>query len=172
MNFIVVGADASSAFAEAPAPVAPLYVVVNQPFRESWKKKGRGDIPKGWVIPVKHALQGHPESPRLWARMIDDIITTDIRLKPYTHEPCLYEGTIKDQKVLFLRQVDDFAISCADVDLANDIIDRIGDKLSAPMKKLGIIYQYNDLDIEQGSDYIKLHRSTYIKKILSNHGWL
>lgn len=55
-GMIVMRADASNAFAEAPPPKAPLYVVVDQPFREWWKSKGRGDIEKGWVLPVKYAL--------------------------------------------------------------------------------------------------------------------
>lgn len=105
LGFIVVDADTSNAFAEAPAPVAPLYVVVDQQFRDWWRSKGHGDIPKGYDIPVKHALQGHPESPQLWAKAIDDIIRTEIGLQPCTHEPYLYSGTVNNQHVLFFRQV-------------------------------------------------------------------
>ena len=81
-NMLVIGADASNAFAEAPAPKAPLYVIVDQQFREWWASKGRGDIPIGWVLPVQHALQGHPESPRLWAELIDKIIHEKVNLQP------------------------------------------------------------------------------------------
>lgn len=62
---LVLGADASNAFAEAPAPKAPLYVIVDQQFREWWRQQVQEDIPEGWVLPVKHALQGHLDSPRL-----------------------------------------------------------------------------------------------------------
>lgn len=33
-NFVTIGADATNAFAEAPPPKAPLYVTVDEPFRE------------------------------------------------------------------------------------------------------------------------------------------
>lgn len=102
-GMIVMGADASNAFAEAPPPKAPLYVVVDQQFREWWKSKVRGEIEKSWVLPVKHALQGHPESPQLWAAMIDKIIREDVGQEPCTHEPCLYHGYVEGKQVLFLR---------------------------------------------------------------------
>ena len=62
-NFVVIGADASNAFAEAPPPQAPLYVTIDKPYREWWKSKNRPPIPEGYVLRVKGALQGHPESP-------------------------------------------------------------------------------------------------------------
>ena len=65
LQMIVLGADASNAFAEAPPPKAPLYVEIDQQFRDWWASKGRKPIPKGYVLPVQHALQGHPESSRL-----------------------------------------------------------------------------------------------------------
>lgn len=40
------------------------------------------------------------------------------------------------------------------------------------MKKLGIVNRYNGLDAKQCNDYVKIHSATYIRKILSNHGWL
>ena len=30
---------------------------------------------------------------------------------------------------------------------------------------------YNDVDINQTTDYIKIHSTTYLKKILENHDW-
>ena len=171
-NMIVMGADASNAFAEAPAPKAPLYVTVDKQFREWWALKGRGDIPLGYVLPVNHALQGHPESPRLWAELIDSIIRTKVNLQPCKHEPCLYSGEVDGKKVLFLRQVDDFAVACEDPNISNKVIDLISTELSAPMHKLGVITRYNGVDVLQTHDYLKLHNKTYITKILENHGWL
>ena len=48
LGLIVIGADASNAFAEDPALKAPLYVVVDQQFREWWRSKVRGNIPRGY----------------------------------------------------------------------------------------------------------------------------
>ena len=35
----VIGADASNAFAEAPPPVSPLYMLIDDQFRNWWTKK-------------------------------------------------------------------------------------------------------------------------------------
>ena len=87
---------------------------------------GRPPIPKGYVIPIQKALQGHPESPRLWHQHIHNILIKDEGFKCCTHEPCLYfkreeqtktednpevytKKTANDGFVLVLRQVDDFS---------------------------------------------------------------
>ena len=64
-NFVTVGADAANAFAEVPPPVAPLYVYVDEQYRE-WHRERNPDakpIPHGYVMRAKRALQGHPELP-------------------------------------------------------------------------------------------------------------
>jgi hypothetical protein len=75
-NFITIGADASNTFAEAPPPKEPLYVTIDQQYRDWYMERypDKPPIPKHYVLPVKGALQGHPESPRLWAQLIDKII--------------------------------------------------------------------------------------------------
>ena len=169
---IVIGTDASNAFGEAPAPKAPLYVTVDKPFREWWQAQGRGTIPPGYVLPVKHALQGHPESPRLWAKHIDAIIQQHIGLIPTTHEPCLYHGTYKGFEILFLRQVDDFTVASTNVDICHDIINHISEHLTEKMKILGVVDRYNGVQVDQTTDYIKIHNTDYITKILQRHNWL
>ena len=62
MHNIVLGADASNAFAEAPAPVAPLYMKLDTQFHAWWRSKGRDPIPDGYGVRVHKAIQGHPES--------------------------------------------------------------------------------------------------------------
>ena len=62
---IVVGADASNAFGEAPPPCAPLYMKLDSQFHTWWKSLGRKPIPDGYGVKVHKAMQGHPESPRL-----------------------------------------------------------------------------------------------------------
>ena len=171
-DLVVVGADASNAFAEAPTPKAPLFVTVDTPFREWWNSLGRTPIPKGFVLPVRHALQGHPESPRLWAEFIDNIIQKEVGLKPTTHEPCLYHGVIDGQRVILLRQVDNFAVASTNTQICNKVIDHISKSPTAPMKKLGLIDDFNGVQIQQHQQYIKLHNSKYIKQILDKHEWL
>ena len=64
-NHIVYGADATNVFAKDPPLATPLYATINKKYREWWEiKMGRPPIPRGYVLPVNHALQGHLESPR------------------------------------------------------------------------------------------------------------
>ena len=176
MNSTTIGADATNAFAEAPPPVAPLFVRIDQQYRDWYAHTfpHKPPIPPNYTLPVKGALQGHPESPRLWEKLIDKIIK-NLNLTPCTHEPCLYfsdnyNGTGK--KVLFLRQVDDFAIACEDEQLATQVIQDINSKMTISVKKLGQIERFNGMDILQTRDYVKIYNKTYIEKILLRHKWL
>ena len=175
-NFITIGADASNAFAEAPAPVAPLYVYVDEQFRQWYRARypNRKEIPPGFVLRVKKALQGHPESPRLWAQLIDKIIH-QLNLNHCKHEPNLYftndyRGTGKT--VLFMKQVDDFAVSCEDRETAQAVILAINEKMTIDVKELGLLTRFNGVDVTQTRHYIKLSNAVYIQKILKNHPWL
>ena len=175
-NYITIGTDASNAFAEAPAPIALLYVTIDQPYCDWYSNKypNKPPIPKDYVLPVKGALQGHPESARLWAMLIDKV-TKQLNLKACTHEPCLYytdNYNNTGKKVLFLRQVDDFAVSCKDKTTALDVIEKINKKMTINVKQLGIISRYNGVDILQTRNFIKLHNQTYINKILQRHDWI
>ena len=170
-GYVAVGADASNAFAEAPPPKAPLYVYADQPFREWWKDNGHGEIPSGHVLRVHHAIQGHPEAPRLWSTFIDNILQEKLNLKPSTHEPCLYRGSYQGQEILFLRQVDDFAVSSKDPATCNKLIQELDTYLKEPLKNEGIINRFNGTEIEQTQQYIKIHNTQYIQKIIENHGW-
>ena len=165
-NHIVIGADASNAFAEAPAPIAPLYMTLDAQYHSWWRSKGRPPIPDGYGVRVLKAIQGHPESPRLWANLINRIIT-DMGFKPCKHEPCLYHHPCyKGHEIYFLRQVDDFAISTTNSDIAHEIINTIDQHMTIKVKPLGIINRFNGIDVEQSRQYIKLSNATYINKIL------
>ena len=172
LNYIVRGADASNAFAEAAPPKIPLYVRVDKPYREWYKARYNKDIPDGYVLPVHRALQGHPEAPRSWGKLIDRIIRTKIKLRPTTHEPCLYSGTFNGKNVLFLRQVDDFAVAAEDNSTCQAVITAINDELSIEIKDLGQLTRYNGVDVIQSRDYIKLANETYVEKVLEEHSWL
>ena len=71
----------------------------------------REPIPLGYVIPIKHALQGHKRSPRLWDKHISKIIIDEMGFKATTHEPCLYyKHDAVDGLLLICRPVDDFCV--------------------------------------------------------------
>ena len=175
-NFVTIGADASNAFAEAPAPKAPLYVSADRPYREWYKARypEAPPLPKNHVLPVQGALQGHPESPRLWSKLIDKIIQ-QLNLQPCTQEKNLYytnNYNNQGKTVLLLRQVDDFAVACEDEATASTVISDINSKMTIDVKKLGRISRFNGMDILQTRRYVKLFNETYINKILLRHPWL
>jgi hypothetical protein len=59
-----IGAATGNAFAEAPAPIQPFYMAIDEQFRTWWTEcLGKDPIPEEFVLPVNHALQGHPEAP-------------------------------------------------------------------------------------------------------------
>ena len=98
-------------------------------------------------------------------------------MTPCTHEPNLYYSSnyknSTDKRVLFLlRQVDDFAISCKDEALCEQVINDINDKMTIDISKLGMILRFNGVDVLQTRHYIKLYNCTYIRKILANHAWI
>jgi len=168
-NMLIFGSDVSNAFAEAPPPKQGFYVRPDRAFHEWWvNHKKRPPLPPGHVIPILSAMQGHPESPRLWEKHADDILQ-GLGLKPTVHEPCLYSGLIAGQRVIFKRQVDDFAIAAPDERTANILLDMIDDQLSIPLKRQGLLDMFNGIDVIQTRDYVKIDCHTYINKFCAKY---
>ena len=114
------------------------------------------DIPPGFVLCDKKALQGHLESLRLWAKLIDHIIRA-LNLCPCAHEPNLYftndyNGTGKI--VLFMKQVDDFCVSCKDRDTAKSVNAAINDTMTIDIKELGLNSRCNGVEVTQTCPFI------------------
>jgi hypothetical protein len=164
-NLLIYGADVSNAFAEAPPPKQGFFIRPDRAFHEWWNHhKKRPPIPPGHVVPILSAMQGHPESPRLWEKHADEILR-EIGLTPTIHEPCLYSGTINGKHVLFMRQVDDFAIASPDEQTSDILMDLIDDKLKIPIKRQGYLDMYNGIDVLQTRYYIKISVSTFVSKV-------
>jgi hypothetical protein len=113
-------------------------------------------------------MQGHPESPRLWEKHADAILQ-ELGLTPTTHEPCLYSGIIAGKRVIFKRQVDDFAIAAPDEKTANILLDMLDDKLRIPLKRQGLLDMFNGMDVTQTRDYVKIDCHTYINKFCEKY---
>ena len=83
-------------------------------------------------------------------------------------------------KQLFLRQVDNFLLACNSEQAAKDIFKAIGkaiqfdaenrDKI-IPFVFLGVVKDYNGVDIKQFKDYIEMSCANYIQRLLKLHGW-
>jgi hypothetical protein len=172
---LAMGADAGNAFAEAPPTTEPFYMRIDDQFREWWTEHlGRPPIPHGHVLPVNHALQGHPEAPRLWEKHIHGILVNDLKFTPTTHEKCLYSRRPHDapeELQMILRQVDDFSVSAAKQTTCQEIIKLIGSHLTVPLNDLGIIRKFNGVNIQQTRWFVKISCEDYILKILMHHQW-
>ncbi len=168
-NLIVYGADVSNTFAEAPPPKQGFYICPDKAFHEWWTiHKCHSPIPPGHMIPILSAMQGHPESPQLWEKNADAILR-DLGLTPTVHEPCLYSGVINDKWVIFMRQVDDFAIGAPNAHTADVLLDMLDDQLTIPIKRQGHLDMYNGIDILQTRHYIPLSCTSFINKICEKY---
>ena len=52
---IVFGVDASNALTDAPSPKAPLYMIIDQQYRDWYRHAKNEIIPEGYGIKVKRA---------------------------------------------------------------------------------------------------------------------
>ena len=148
-------------------------MTIDASFKAWWETVlKRPPIIVGHVLPVHHALQGYPESPRLRATMIDCILTgPTLNFRSTTHKPCLYCGEIDGIPVDLLRQVDDFSVACLTQAIANKIFSLIQADLKQSLKLLDLITMYNGLDIHQTKRFFKVSCATYLRKILEGYGW-
>jgi hypothetical protein len=168
-NLLVFGADVSNAFAEAPPMKQGFYIRPDKAFNNWWvQHKKRTLIPTGQVIPVLSAMQGHPESPRLWEKHANAILQ-ELGLTPTVHEPCLYLGNVAGKWVIFKRQVDDFAIAAPEEKTADILLDLIDNQLTIPLKRQGLLDMFNGVDVVQTWDYIKISCQTYINKFFEKY---
>lgn len=172
-GLVVIGADVSNAFAEAPPPADPLYLFIDEAYKEWWTEHLKlPPIPNHCkVVRVHNAIQGHPESPRLWEKHIHHILQQE-KMKPATHERCLYVGQTPGTQILFLRQVDDFAAAATTEELATNLFQKINSCLRINLKILGRVDRFNGMDIHQTRDYIKITCERYLHKMLKAHNWL
>ena len=163
---LVFGSDAVNAFAEAPPPKSPVYLKTDEAYRNWYNHKYNVTLSPSTYVRVFQAIQGHPESPRLWQKHIDSILSK-IGFKSTTHEPCIYILHTPTETIYMLRQVDDFAIACDDESTAVYYWDQLDEYLKEPLKReKGLLTRHNGIDIEQTRHGIKTHCKTYLQKII------
>ena len=61
-----------------------------------------------------------------------------------------------------------FALGCDSEETAEKIWKLIDSKMSAPLKREGLLHRFNGIDIKQTKDFIRVNCSTYLNKILKN----
>ena len=176
-GYRVYGGDAEDAYAHSPPPERPTYVSIDDAYADWYEHKHGIKLDRSLVLPVLHALQGHPESGRLWEMHINGILR-DLGFAPTTHDRAIYSATIDGQIILLLRQVDDFALASPSENIAKDVYTSVGKRLQLPseakppFKCFGMIDDFNGVDIHQTSTAIEISCSRHIERVLKTHGWL
>ena len=126
-----------------------------------------------WLC-YSHSEKGHPEGPQLWHKHIHGIMLDVLDFKPCTHEHCLDYKCNKATNNLTLAvcQLDNIIISTRMLEPALSVKAQIQLQMTTALNNLGIIKQFNDIDIQQTKYYIRGFAETYLHCILAHHGWL
>ena len=179
VKMLIVGfGDVVNAFQQAPPPTNECFVEIDDTLQDWYERKFKEKLDRRTqVIPLKKALQGHPEAGALWEKMVTDIIINQMKFRNTTHERNLYSGTIDGIDMLVCRQVDDFAIGATHERGPNLFIEKIREHVAAEFSAMGaetdegMYERFNGLDVLQTRDYIKLGCESYIDRVLKSHGW-
>jgi hypothetical protein len=91
--YTMYAGNACDAFAHSPVPHILTYLHINDDFAERLEQPFHKPVDRNHVLRVQHALQGHPESARLWDQHITGILMT-IGFKNTKHEQNLYVAHI------------------------------------------------------------------------------
>jgi hypothetical protein len=178
LGYPVYGGDAQDAYAHSPPPETPTFVQIDDAYADWYFARYNKQIDRKLVLPVQHALQGHPESGRLWEATINKILSSNpLQFKSTTHSRTIYSTTFDGHHILLLRQVDDFALACPTESIAKNVYEIIGRALqlpeesAPPFKYLGLINDFNGVDVNQHQGYIEITANSYISRLLKSHGW-
>ena len=178
LNKKVYGGDAKDAYAHSPGSNIKTYMRIDDAYAEWYEKKHGKPVDRRKVLPILRALQGSPESGRLWeAHCNKTIMSEPLNFKTTTHDKTIYYTEYKGETIYMLRQVDDFSLACDDESTAIEIYGIIGAKLRLPKEEkdpfayLGLVKDFNGIDITQTRTHIKLSCSNYIDRIMTSHGW-
>ena len=157
MGLTIYGGNFKDAYTHSPAP-SHIYLAINETYANLYFKKHGEQISKRMVLPVNHALQGHPESGKMWMKMINEILINQLGFRTTTHDRCIYIREKDGQVQLILRQIDDFCAAMTSEKASRNLFNDIGIKIQFPKEKedgtipfefLGIVTDYNGVDIIQ-----------------------
>jgi len=69
-NYRVYGGDAQDAYAHSLPPETPTFVSIDDAYADWYEHRFKKKLDHSLVLPVLHALQGHPKSGKLWEKHI------------------------------------------------------------------------------------------------------
>jgi Reverse transcriptase (RNA-dependent DNA polymerase)/GAG-pre-integrase domain len=169
-GYISIKVDATNAYANSPPPEQPTFVYIDDQYADWYFARFGVRVSRDMVLPVQHALQGHPESGALWEKFVNSVIFRH-GFTATVHERSLYQGVYKGHRMLICRQVDDLAIGCADPAAVRDLVRTICDEDGIDLRDEGILSSFNGVDVEQTDRYVKISCESYIDKLLAHYGW-
>ena len=73
----VFGGDAKDAYAHSPGSDIPTYMTIDDAYVEWYQEKHGHPIDRRKVLPILRALQGSPESGRLWEEHCNRTLTRE-----------------------------------------------------------------------------------------------
>jgi hypothetical protein len=76
---------------------------------------------------------------------------------------------VNGRRIIFKRQVDNFAIAAPDSRTADILLDMIDNALSMPLKRQGLLDMFNGIDVTQTHYYVKINCHTYISKFCEKY---
>ena len=82
------------------APDVSTFIMINNQYYEWYFHRFGKKLDQSRVLPVLKALQGHPESGKLWEQHINNILLgPTLNFKHTTHDCTIYQTTFNDNKV-------------------------------------------------------------------------
>ncbi|KAI2496066.1 retrotransposon [Fragilaria crotonensis] len=169
-GFVCLKVDATNAYANSPPPDQPTFVRIDDQYADWYQHRFGTPVSRDMVLPVQHALQGHPESGALWEKFVNSVIARH-GFTSTTHERSIYHGSFHGHRMLICRQVDDLAIGCSNVDAIRLLVKTICTEDGIDLRDEGILSSFNGVDVEQSDRYIKISCESYIDKLLAHYGW-
>ena len=101
LGLVIYGGDCTDAYAHSPAP-NDTYLSIDEAYADWYETKFKKKIDRRMVLPVYHALQGHPESGKQWMHIIDEIQIKQMSFLTTTHDRCIYLRVTSDGNVQLL----------------------------------------------------------------------
>ena len=121
------------------------------------------------MLPVQHALQGHPESGRLWEEHANKILSDPhLNFKSTTHDKCAHHTVSEGHTVLLLWQVDDFLILCKLEHISKKLMGH--NKTTPPFKHPGPANDCDGIDLTQTEQCVKISCLGHIDRVTRVHG--
>ena len=185
LKLTIYDGDATDAYAHASSSGTPTYLQRDETYEDWWnetaKERDKPRINRKYVLLIQHCLQGNLVLGKLWMQFIDNILINKLGFTTTTHDRCIYKNVIDGNPVFLLRQVDGFCLGTAGAEQsAKDLFNRIGlemrfdsekEKGIVPFQYLGVVDDYNGVEIRQTEHYIEMTCENYIQRLLGSHGW-